>query len=108
MGTQKESPRFRVAPASRSRRNSPQDGRSLSLGEGAAGPQWAITQPPEVSTLHLLTPDTEITVLFASKLHNTQRSCFYPFLSKTLPFRESAGGWDPPEQRDLKICGYGY
>ena len=91
-GTQKESPRFRVAPAARSHRNSPQDDRSLSLGEGAAGPQWAITQPNEVSTLHLLTLDTEITVLFASKLHNTRRSCFYPFLSKTLPFRESAGG----------------
>ena len=91
-GTQKESPQFRVAPAALSPRNSPQDAGSLSSGEGVAGPQWANMQSPEMSTLHLLTPDTEITVPFAAKLHNTQRSCFYPFLSKTLPFRESAGG----------------
>ena len=31
--TQKESPQFRVAPAAQSPRNSPQDGRPLSLGE---------------------------------------------------------------------------
>lgn len=70
----------------------PSGWQATKLGRGAEGPWWAITQPPEMSTLHLLTPDTEITVLFTSKLHNIQRSCFYPFLSKTLLLRESAGG----------------
>ena len=69
----------------------PSGWQATKLGRGAEGPWWAIPQPPEMSTPHLLTPDTEITVLFASKLHNTRRSYFYPFLSKTLLLRESAG-----------------
>lgn len=78
MGIQKESPRFRLAPAANSQKQ-PSGWQATKLGARRSGSSVGNSPASEMSTLHLLTPDTEILVLFQLQNSLCQRSCFYHF-----------------------------